>query len=173
MTMHLQRSNDGFDYEWLEQQPVILDRCVVSTPNWQLAETTKSFMTTFGHQRTQTLVSISPSSQCHHLVLLYLRSPSRMHTCVCAIQSLHPSSGLTCGDTVPVGCYMYVDYDMALVAITLLCKNVISVQVMQNLATGDAKAWQHSLRGRLFREVSKYTCTATRLVGTLQPWYKY
>ena len=82
------------------------------------------------------------------------RSPAFLQTC--GIQSLHPSGVLTTyGMATWVTLYLFLaEVDgVAMVAITLLRKNVLSVQMMQNLATGDAKAWQHSLRGRLFRHL--------------------
>ena len=69
MTTHLQRSNDGLDYKRLEQHTVTMDRRLLAImfeklkpSHGRTQRVRRALATTFGHQRSQTIPSLSPSS---------------------------------------------------------------------------------------------------------------
>ena len=133
MMMHRWRSNNGLDYKRLKQYTVTMDRHRLAMSWSQMtgklragtsARLRRALTTAFGHQRTQTITSLSPnySKEAAPSFSPSASSPSILRECMAYIQSLH-SSGATCGDAVPVACCMLT---IALAAIILLRKNALS-----------------------------------------------
>ena len=98
------------------------------TLNWKLSESLKSFSQHgFSDYLRPSMYSNTLSPGSSDLVNFTFENASAYAR---GIQSLHPSGirTTTCGDAVPVSCCTLT---MALVAITILRTNAISVQTMQ------------------------------------------